>query len=86
LHKFRGTFQFTLGIGDPPMVLAELLCEPSAPKQYSAANHPKLLLQKLTARLADALISQSCIDPNVALIARNGDFRYFANHCRLRLA
>jgi predicted nucleic acid-binding protein len=41
---------------------------------------------KLRARLPDALIAQSCIDHDVALITRDRDFRYFAKYCGLRLA
>jgi predicted nucleic acid-binding protein len=36
--------------------------------------------------LPDTLIAQSCIDHDVALIARDEDFRHFAEHCGLRLA
>jgi predicted nucleic acid-binding protein len=45
-----------------------------------------LLSRKLRARLPDTLIAQSCIDHNVSLITRDGDFRHFAKHCGLRLA
>src|SRR5688572_3497682 len=31
----------------------------------------------LKARLADALIAQSCLDHNVAIISRDADFRHF---------
>lgn len=41
---------------------------------------------KLKAGTADALIAQSCIDHDVALITRDADFRHFAKHCGLRLA
>jgi predicted nucleic acid-binding protein len=40
----------------------------------------------LKARLGDALIAQSCLDHDVALIARDRDLRHFAEHCGLRLA
>ena len=46
----------------------------------------KLISQGLKARLADALIAQSCIDANVELITRDRDFRHFAKHCGLKLA
>jgi hypothetical protein len=42
--------------------------------------------QGLKARVADALIAQSCIDHQVALITRDRDFRHFAKHCGLVLA
>jgi predicted nucleic acid-binding protein len=45
-----------------------------------------LIARKLRARLADALIAQSCIDSDVPLITRDKDFRHFARHCGLRLA
>jgi predicted nucleic acid-binding protein len=45
-----------------------------------------LLSRKLRARLADALIAQACIDNDVVLITRDGDFRHFAKHCGLKLA
>ena len=41
---------------------------------------------RLKAKIADALIAQSCIDHDVALITRDRDFRHFAKHCGLRLA
>jgi len=47
----------------------------------------RLLRQKgFKAKIADALIAQSCIDHDVALITRDADFRYFAKHCGLKLA
>lgn len=46
----------------------------------------KVLAQGFKARVADALITQACIDNNVALIARDKDFRHFAAHCGLVLA
>jgi predicted nucleic acid-binding protein len=52
----------------------------------AAANRATLMSRKLRARLADALIAQSCIDHDIALITRVGDFRHFAKHCGLKLA
>jgi predicted nucleic acid-binding protein len=40
----------------------------------------------LKAKVGDALIAQSCIDHDVALITRDKDFRHFARHCGLKLA
>jgi predicted nucleic acid-binding protein len=40
----------------------------------------------LKATTADALIAQSCIDHDVALITRDPDFRHFAKYCQLKLA
>jgi hypothetical protein len=44
-----------------------------------------LAQKRLKAKTADALIAQSCIDHDVALITRDGDFRHFAKHCGLKL-
>lgn len=46
----------------------------------------RLIAKKLKARLADALIAQSCIDADIALITRDRDFRHYAAHCGLKLA
>lgn len=45
-----------------------------------------LLAKGLKAKIADTLIAQSCIDHDTMLIARDGDFRHFAQHCGLKLA
>jgi len=37
----------------------------------------RVLARKRKARLGDALIAQCCIDADIALIARNGDFKAF---------
>jgi predicted nucleic acid-binding protein len=37
-----------------------------------------ILSRQLRARLADALIAQSCLDHDVTLISRDRDFRHFA--------
>jgi predicted nucleic acid-binding protein len=50
------------------------------------ASRAKLIGKGLKARLADALIAQSCIDADVELITRDRDFRHFATHCGLKLA
>jgi len=46
----------------------------------------KLIARKHRARLADALIAQSCIDHQVRLVTRDDDFRHFARLGGLRLA
>ena len=51
-----------------------------------ASSRAAVLTHKLRARLPDALIAQSCIDHDVALITRDKDFRHFAKHCGLKLA
>jgi predicted nucleic acid-binding protein len=38
----------------------------------------EILSRKLKARLADALIAQSCLDHDVTLVSRDSDFRHFA--------
>ncbi|MBV9569696.1 MAG: PIN domain-containing protein [Alphaproteobacteria bacterium] len=45
-----------------------------------------VLAKKRRARLPDALIAQSCIDHDVPLIKRDGDFDHFAAYCGLKLA
>ena len=52
----------------------------------AAAIRATILSKGLRARLPDTLIAQSCIDYDVALITRDGDFRHFAKHCGLKLA
>lgn len=46
----------------------------------------RLKARGLKASIGDALIAQSCIDHDIALITRDDDFRHFAKHCGLRLA
>ena len=52
------------------------------------AGHTRRLLRGhgIRAKVADALIAQSCIDHDVALITRDRDFRHFVTHCGLQLA
>ncbi len=52
----------------------------------AAAARRTILSKKLRARLPDTLIAQAAIDHDVALIARDGDFRHFARYCGLKLA
>jgi predicted nucleic acid-binding protein len=55
---------------------------------WERAGHARRTLGQrgLKAKVADALIAQSCIDHDVALITRDRDFRHFAKHCGLKLA
>ena len=46
----------------------------------------RVLARGHKAPLADALIAQSCLDHDVALVTRDGDFKNFARHGGLRLA
>ncbi len=55
---------------------------------WRRAGHARAALRQrgYKARLADTLISQSCVDHDVPLLTRDADFRHFAKHCGLRLA
>ena len=44
-----------------------------------------VLKQKKKARVADALIAQSCLDQNAPLVTRDRDFRHFASAAGLPL-
>ena len=44
-----------------------------------------VLKQRRKARIADALIAQSCIDQSVPLVTRDKDFRHFAGKAGLAL-
>ena len=80
----------------PPVVLAELLSEPSLrgdvaellkalPRleitegywERTGELRRAVLRRGLRARLADALIAQSCIDHGVPLVTADRDFRHF---------
>jgi predicted nucleic acid-binding protein len=52
----------------------------------AGATRAAVLATHLRARLPGALIAQSCIDHDVALITRDDDFRHFEKHCGLKLA
>ena len=54
--------------------------------QRAGEARAKVRARGLKAKVADALIAQSCIDHDVALITRDQDFRHFAKHCGLSLA
>ncbi|HWF78680.1 MAG TPA: PIN domain-containing protein [Caulobacteraceae bacterium] len=52
-----------------------------------AGRNRRLLIEKgLKARFADAVIAQCCVDADVALIARDRDYRHFERWCGLKLA
>ncbi|HEX5044308.1 MAG TPA: PIN domain-containing protein [Candidatus Polarisedimenticolaceae bacterium] len=53
--------------------------------ERAAATRAAVLARKLRARLADTLISQSCIDHGVPLITRDRDFLHFAKHAGLSI-
>ena len=88
----------------PPLVLTEVLSEPSLtptvqellaglplldiePGYWGRAGQLRasVLKQRRKARVADALIAQSCIDQSVPLVTRDKDFRHFARTAGLAL-
>ncbi len=70
----------------PKLIDLELLEIADSYWQRAGESRAKLRSRGLKAKVADALIAQSCIDGDVALITRDQDFRHFAKHCGLRLA
>jgi predicted nucleic acid-binding protein len=64
----------------------ELLDVSEGYSQRAGEARAKLRAHGVKAKVADALIAQSCIDHDVALITRDEDFRHFAKYCRLKLA
>ena len=77
--KSRGTLE--AAIADWP-----ILDPPEGYWLRASAIRSILVAKKLTAKVPDTLIAQSCIDHDVALITRDTDFRHFAKYCGLRLA
>jgi predicted nucleic acid-binding protein len=74
----------------PPAAAASLIDLPlieieSGFWQRAGALRAKVLANRRKARLGDALIAQACIDSGVSLIARDRDFRAFAQASGLRL-
>ena len=53
--------------------------------QRAGELRAKILKKKLKARMADSLITQSCLGHDVPLITRDSDFRHFAQHVGLKL-
>jgi predicted nucleic acid-binding protein len=68
--------------------IADFSMLPIADGYWQRAGDTRRLLgsKGLRAKVADALIAQSCIDHDVPLITRDADFRHFAKHCGLKLA
>lgn len=52
----------------------------------AAETRARILSKRLRARLADSLITQSCLDHDTPLITRDRDFRHFADFAGLQLA
>jgi len=81
-------------LSDPklPHTVGGLLCQlpllDTAPGYWERAGRlrARIVARSRRARLADALISQSCIDHDVRLVTRDDDFRHFARIGGLRLA
>lgn len=81
-------------LSDPklPRSLASLLAElpvlDPQPGFWERAGRlrARLIARGRRARLADALVAQSCLDGGVRLVTRDGDFRHFARLGGLRLA
>lgn len=58
------------------------------PAYWERCGHLRatLIARGVRAKAPDALIAQSCIDHDVALITRDDDFRHFVTYCGLKLA
>jgi predicted nucleic acid-binding protein len=80
-------------LSDPklPSTIAETLSEVPLIEiepgywQRAGALRSKVLAKRHKARLGDALIAQSCIDRDIPLLTRDGDFRAFAAAAGLHL-
>ncbi|HJR69307.1 MAG TPA: PIN domain-containing protein [Gammaproteobacteria bacterium] len=70
----------------PRLLDLELLEVTEGYWQRAGEARAKLQARGLKAKVADALIAQSCIDHDIALLTRDQDFRHFAKHCGLSLA
>lgn len=53
--------------------------------QRAGRTRAKVLSKRRKARLADALIAQSCLDKDIPLVTRDRDFEIFAQTAGLRL-
>lgn len=49
-------------------------------------SRAKVIAKGYKARVADALIAQSCIDNNIELVSRDKDFKAFSIYCNLKLS
>jgi predicted nucleic acid-binding protein len=61
-------------LSDVPMIEVE-----TGIWQRAGALRAKVLSKRRKARLGDALIAQSCMDHDVPLLTRDGDFRAFVD-------
>jgi predicted nucleic acid-binding protein len=71
---------------DVEIPLLEILDVGAGYWMRAAESRRALHKHRVKAKIADALIAQSCMDHDVALITRDRDFRHFAKHCGLKLA
>ena len=62
-----------------------ILETPAGYWQRAGETRAKILGKSLKVRVADALIAQSCLDHNVALITRDKDFRHFEKLTELKI-
>lgn len=53
--------------------------------QRAGETRAQILRRSLKARVADALIAQSCLDYGVSLITRDKDFRHFEKVIKLKV-
>jgi len=67
--------------------LCDLPCLQITPSYWQRAGvlRAKVLAKQRKARLADALIAQSCLDHDLRLLTRDRDFQAFAEHAELNL-
>jgi len=80
-------------LSDPklPVEVVRTLCDVPAMEigsdywQRAGALRAKVLAKRRRARLGDALIAQSCIDGEISLVTRDGDFRIFTEAAGLKL-
>jgi hypothetical protein len=70
-----------------PAILEQLPLLETAEGYWKRAGllRARVLARGLKARLADTLIAQSCLDHEVALIARDKDYKHFARLAGLKL-
>jgi predicted nucleic acid-binding protein len=53
--------------------------------ERAGRTRAKILARALRARVADALIAQSCLDYEIPLITRDRDFRHFEKFAQLKV-
>lgn len=53
--------------------------------ERAGVNRASIFAKGHKARIADALITQSCLDHRLRLLTRDGDFKAYARVCRLQV-